>query len=142
MQRLREIIDPTPDEQPERPGIGPFCTVDDPIRAFGPLTETLRAGGVESALLADMAQVFRGGIAGRMSAQVGIVASIDFDEVEQMLLAVARGTPGRGDHAFEMDRIGVEKQMNQRLKVVEIGAADIGRHHDAGTRCAFGERLS
>lgn len=60
-----------------------------------------------------------------------VVARVEIDEVEQVLLAIAGRAPRRGDHALEVEGVGVDQQMHEGLKVVEIGPANIGRHDHA-----------
>ena len=129
VQRLRQVLEPAPDQHVERPRIGGPRALDDPARSLGRLAHARVGRDVDLALLRDRAQRVRRRIAIRVAAQVRIVALVAVDHLEDVALAPR---PVRRRHqAFEVEHVGVEQQVDHRLLVVGIGAADVGRDEDA-----------
>ena len=129
VQRLRQVLDTTPDEQVERAGIGNPRALDDPARSLGRLAHSRVGRHLGLALLRDRAQRVRRRVTRGVRPQVRIVALVAVDHLEDVALAPR---PVRRRHqAFQVEHVGVEQQMDHRLLIVGIGAADVGRDEDA-----------
>ena len=129
VQRLRQVLETTPDEQVERARIGGPRALDDPARSLGGLAHARVRRHFGLALLRDRAQRVRRRIAIRVAAQVRIVALVAVDHLEDVALAPR---PVRRRHqAFQVEHVGVEQQVDHRLLVVGVGAADVRRDEDA-----------
>src|SRR5690606_36379813 len=92
-----------------------------------PASQISRVG---AALFGHYSQRVRRWIERRISPEIGEIRGIAIDQREEVLLALARGTPRRSDEPFDLHAFGVDQQVDQRLKVIKIRPADIrGNNH-------------
>jgi hypothetical protein len=129
VQRLRQILEPAPHQQVERPWIGRPRPIDDPARAFGRLPHAGVGRHFGLALLGDRPQRVGRRIAIRVPAQVRVVARVLVDHLEDVVLPPR--PVRRRDQALQVEDVGVEQQVRHRLLIVGIGPADVRRHEHA-----------
>ena len=132
MQRLRQVVDPAPDENPQRARVGTFRALDDPRRAVGRAGETVETGGLERPLHGHRPQLVRGGIPIRVRMQARVVALVEVEHFQDLIRAAA--AIGRGNQPLDVEPVRVDQQVHEGLVVVVVGDADVGGHDDARLR--------
>ena len=129
VQGLGKIFEAAPDENIEGAGIGTAGALNEPLGARRWPGCTCRAGVLGGALVAECANGIGGGIARKMGVKTGEILLVVVNNVENMVEA-AGSVRGRED-AFEVEDVGIEQEVDERLEVVGVGAAGVGGDQNA-----------
>ncbi len=124
VKRLRDVFDRPPNQDVERARVITASTLDDPVRPFGRVAVAGADGELRLALFGDRPQVIRAGIVLRPRRKVGKVLLVLVDDLEDV--ARATGRPWGRHQPLNVEHVGVEQKVDHRLKVVWVGAADVG----------------
>ena len=128
VRRLREVVDATPHQHPERARVVAARALHDPVGALGLLANPDSRTSLDRALLGEPTQGLGLRVSIGVSLQVRVIHSIPIDDLEDVL------TPAwsvrRRDDPLDVEHIGIQQEVHHRLEIVRIGAADVGRHED------------
>jgi hypothetical protein len=96
---------------------------DNPIRSFRRAADG-RCARVDRALPGDATQILRRGVLFRIGLQIRIIGRIFLDHLPNVLRPSR--TIWRGNQAFDVEPVGVQKEVHHRLEIVGIGSSDVG----------------
>ena len=129
VEGLREVLDPAPDQDVQRPWIVTMGAPDDPVRTLRRCSDARRDRTVDGTLPGDRPQGVGARISGGMCYQMGVVLLVRVEDPQHV------GDPsrpiGRRDEPLNVQDVRTEEQMHHRLKVVWVGPSDIGGDEDA-----------
>ena len=128
MQRLREILDAAPNEKMQRSRIIPPGTGDNPLRSLGGFAKPGVGSTFCLALPGDGPQVVGRRVSIGMRPELREVALIEIDHLQDVLLAA--GSEWRRHETLDIEHIGIEEQVDHRLEIIGIRAANVAGNDD------------